>query len=105
MINSRLTGSEEILTENLTDIYHRKKNNPGISIFMLKLKLDQIWKNIHPYSSAYGLTGIYFMELNVSLFNILMDITTAYWVNSFIFLEFTIILKYIITESSLTADI
>ena len=45
------------------------------------------------------------MELNVSLFNILMDITTAHWVNSFIFLEFTIILKYIIAELSLTADI
>ena len=42
------------------------------------------------------------MELNVSLFNILMDITEL---NSFIFLEFTIILKYIIAELSLTADI
>ena len=46
--------------------------------------------------------GLYFMELNVSLFNILMEITEL---NSFIFLEFTIILKYIIAEFSLTADI
>ena len=36
-----LSGSKEILTEKLTDIYQREKNNPGISIFMLKLmKLD-----------------------------------------------------------------
>ena len=57
---------------------------------------------MYPYGEEYGLRGIYFMELNVSLFNILMEITEL---NSFIFLEFTIILKYIITECSLTADI